>query len=149
MSKFRPWAIYRRLQYAFGFVAVCNILAFGVYFLFFYSAATCFDGLQNGQEIGLDCGGGCVRICAFTVTPPEIVWSESFKIIDGQYNAVAYIENKNAVAASPALAYKFKLSQLNSGNQRPLGVLSSGLLMWNCLALTPGHDLMSQLKTRS
>ncbi|OGG67032.1 hypothetical protein A2Z56_00185 [Candidatus Kaiserbacteria bacterium RIFCSPHIGHO2_12_45_16] len=109
MSKFRPWAIYRRLQYAFGFVAVCNILAFGVYFLFFYSAATCFDGLQNGQEIGLDCGGGCVRICAFTVTPPEIVWSESFKIIDGQYNAVAYIENKNAVAASPALAYNFKL----------------------------------------
>jgi Mg-chelatase subunit ChlD len=109
MSTFRPWAIYRRLQYAFGFVAVCNVLAFGVYFLFFYTAATCFDGVQNGNEIGVDCGGECVRICAFTVTPPQIVWAESFKIIDGQYNAVAYIENKNVVAATPALSYTFKL----------------------------------------
>ena len=109
MIKFRPWAIYRRLQYAFGLMAVSSVLSIGVYYLFFYSAATCFDGMQNGHEIGLDCGGGCVRICAFTVTPPQIVWAESFKIIDGQYNAVAYIENKNAVAASPALAYTFKL----------------------------------------
>jgi hypothetical protein len=33
----------------------------------------------------------------------------SFKIVDGQYNAVAYVENKNPEAGTPTLAYTFRL----------------------------------------
>lgn len=109
MSRFRPWAFWRRLQYGVGFFAFWSIAVTSIYFLFFYAQATCFDNLQNGAELGVDCGGKCVRICSFTVTPPQVVWAESFKIVDGQYNAVAYIENKNTEAATPALSYTFKL----------------------------------------
>ncbi len=109
MRKPRLWAFWRRLQYGLGFLTFWLIIFVGSYFMYFYSPATCFDNAQNGDEQGKDCGGKCVRICSFAVTPPKVVWAESFKIVDGQYNAVAYVENKNAEAATPALAYTFKL----------------------------------------
>ncbi len=109
MRKPRLWAFWRRLQYGVGFFSFWAIVFTGSYFLFFYSPANCFDGSQNGDEQGKDCGGKCVRICSFAVEPPKVVWAESFKILDGQYNAVAYIENSNKVAATPELTYTFKL----------------------------------------
>jgi Mg-chelatase subunit ChlD len=90
-------------------LAFWSVVAIGVYFVYFNVQPTCFDGVQNGVEAGVDCDGTCVRICAFSVTPPQVVWAESFRIIDGQYNAVAYVENKNSEASTPALSYTFKL----------------------------------------
>lgn len=109
MSKFRPWAFWRRVQYGVGFSAFLSLVGLVIYFGFYFTPANCFDGILNNKELGVDCGGGCVLICPFTVTSPEIVWAESFKIVDGQYNAVAYIENKNPVAGTPTLAYTFLL----------------------------------------
>ncbi len=109
MSKFRPWAFWRRVQYGGGFVGFWAIVGLGLYFMYFTVSPTCFDGIQNNDEQGVDCGGGCVRICAFTVTPPRVVWAESFQIVDGQYNVVAYIENLNRDAGTPELDYTFKL----------------------------------------
>jgi Mg-chelatase subunit ChlD len=109
MSSFRPWAFWRRVQYGAGFMAFLGMVTTLVYFFVFYNPASCFDGMQNDLEIGVDCGGSCVRICAFTVAPPEVRWANSFRIFDGQYNAVAYIENKNSVAATEKLEYTFKL----------------------------------------
>ncbi len=109
MSRLRPWAFWRRLQYGTAFLSFWCLVGTASYFIYFYTPATCFDNMQNGAEQGVDCGGNCVRICAVSVIPPEIVWADSFRIIDGQYNAVAYIENKNSVAATPALAYTFRL----------------------------------------
>jgi Mg-chelatase subunit ChlD len=109
MSKFRAWAFWRRLQYGLGFMSFWAVTAVGVYFIYFTTPPTCFDNMQNGDEIGVDCDGSCVRICAVSVIAPEVQWSESFRIIDGQYNAVAYVENKNRVAATPKLDYTFKL----------------------------------------
>ncbi len=109
MSTFRPWAFWRRIQYGTGFTAFCSFLVMIIYFGFYYTPANCFDGILNANEKGIDCEGSCVRICAFSVIPPTTIWAESFKINDGQYNAVAYIENKNANAATPELKYTFKL----------------------------------------
>ena len=109
MSKFRTWAFWRRVQYGTGFFIFLSSIFTIIYFAYFYVPLSCFDNIQNGNEAGVDCDGDCVRICPFSVMPPEIVWAKSFKIVDGQYNAVAYIENKNQAAATPELAYTFKL----------------------------------------
>ena len=103
------WAFWRRVQYGTGYLTFLGLIFTGVYFLYFYTPATCFDLDQNGEEIGIDCGGVCTRICAFTVAPPKVLWSKSFLIQPGQYNAVAYIENKNVVAGTPAISYIFRL----------------------------------------
>ncbi len=103
------WAFWRRVQYGTGYATFLGLIFSGVYLMYFYTPANCFDLSQNGEEIGMDCGGKCVRICAFTVAPPKVLWSKSFEIQKGQYNAVAYIENKNILAGTPEISYTFRL----------------------------------------
>ena len=111
MSIKRPWAFWRRVQYGTVFLLVFFLLGGGLFALLYEENVTCFDNLQNGSEEGVDCGGVCVRICAATVLPPKVVWTESFEINEGQYNAVAYIENSNNVAATEQLRYTFFLEK--------------------------------------
>ena len=109
MNITRPWAFWRQAQYGAGFGFVFVLCALFVYNNYFYVAPSCFDGKQNGDERGADCGGGCTKICAFDVTKPNVKWSRSFRVTEGQYNAVAYIENTNEVAATPEIPYVFSL----------------------------------------
>jgi len=109
MQLYRPWAFWRRVQYGTGFglfwVLVFSLSAYTL----FHKDPTCFDTRQNGDERGVDCGGACNRFCAFDVISPTVKWARSFAVTDGQYNAVAYIENRNKTAASPAVPYSLKL----------------------------------------
>lgn len=105
----RRWALWRRVEYGLGLLGVFALIGTGVYYGFFYTTGNCFDAVMNEDETGTDCGGSCVRICAASVLPPQIIWADSFKITDGQYNAVAYVENKNVIAGTPALKYTFQL----------------------------------------
>ncbi len=114
MSTFRIWAMWRRIQYGLGFFSFWLLIGVFVYYFNFYQAPNCLDLAMNGKETGIDCGGGCNRICAVDVLPPQVVWAKSFEIAKGQYNAVAYIKNPNALAATPELRYTFQL--LNNGN---------------------------------
>ncbi len=105
----RPWAFWRRVQYGSAFLFILSLVFAGVYFSYFYQPASCFDNKQNGRETGIDCGGSCVRICAIDVTQPQILWSQSFRVADNQYNALAYVANRNKIAATPELNYTFLL----------------------------------------
>ena len=109
MSIKRPWAFWRRVQYGAGVFGALLLIVAGSFLIFYEDPADCFDSSQNGLETGIDCGGACVRICAAEVFPPKIVWAESFEITDGQYNAVAYVENINDIASTEQLEYTFTL----------------------------------------
>ncbi len=99
----------RRFIYGVIFAVLLAPIFYLIYAQYFYSAPTCFDNKQNGDEAGVDCDGSCVRICAFSIEEPTVKWARSFKVTDGQYNAVAYVENTNKIAASPAIPYTFSL----------------------------------------
>jgi Mg-chelatase subunit ChlD len=105
----RPWAFWRRLQYGtvYGIIVIAFLI--GGYYNYLYAPPNCFDGVRNGGEQGVDCGGSCTRICSFTVSTPVVVWAKSFLVTEGQYNAVAYIENRNAIAGTPQVRYTFRL----------------------------------------
>ena len=105
----RPWAFWRRVQYGTGFSVLLLLLLVYMYNSYIYTAASCFDNRQNGEETGVDCGGSCSRICAADVQAPVVKWAKSFKVTDGQYNAVGYVENFNTKAGSPEVNYKFLL----------------------------------------
>lgn len=97
------------MQYGFGFVFSLVLIIGSSYLLLRDTAYSCFDNVQNGQETGVDCGGNCVRICSVDVLQPEVIWATSFEITDGQYNALAYVENPNQRAATTELNYTFEL----------------------------------------
>lgn len=101
--------MWRRMQYFAGFAIFFLAIGAWIYFTYFYQAPTCFDNAQNGDEAGVDCGGACVRICAFSVEQPTVEWARAFRVTKGLYNAVGYVENTNREAASPHVNYTFSL----------------------------------------
>lgn len=103
------WAFWRRMQYFAGFTALFLMIGGWIYYANFYQLPTCFDNSQNHSETGVDCGGDCVRICANAVSAPTVKWSRAFRVTDGIYNAVAYVENQNREAASQDVRYTFTL----------------------------------------
>ena len=70
---------------------------------------TCFDGVQNGNEAGVDCGGGCQYLCAAQTAPLSVQWSRSFPVTRDTYHALAYVENPNLGAAVREIGYRFRL----------------------------------------
>jgi len=105
----RWWAFWRRVQYLTGLLFIVSLISVGAYYAYWYKEPTCFDGIQNAEERAVDCGGLCERVCSFDIENPQTLWVEAFKIVDGQYNVVAYIENRNEKVGSPELGYTIRL----------------------------------------
>lgn len=102
------WAFKRQLI-ILGILAgiACSILAVIIY-PHLNKKPTCSDGLQNGTEQGVDCGGSCSLICPFATEDVVVKWARAFPVTDKIWNAVAYIENPNITAAARAVPYEFR-----------------------------------------
>ncbi len=105
-----PWALKRRLLYISALIAFLFLFGFLIASPYINKAPTCVDNKQNGNETGVDCGGPCSRVCAFQVDQISVLWSRTFEVIPGRYNAVAYLENHNKNAAIYKIKYKFHFS---------------------------------------
>ena len=103
------WASRRRTTYI-SFVVIIALIIIGpiVYFAL-DEEPTCFDNKQNGDERGIDCGGSCPELCVSQISDPVVIWSRAFKVVDGVYNTVAYVENPNFNAGVEKISYIFKL----------------------------------------
>jgi len=108
------WSQKRQLIILIGvFLVIGSII--GTYLFFtLYEEPTCFDGKKNGDEKYVDCGGSCLQICGEDVESPIVLWTRSFKVVDGVYSAVAYIENANREAEVNLVSYKMTIYD-NSG----------------------------------
>lgn len=91
----------------FGIIFI--ILAIFVYFKFLNKVPTCFDGIRNQDEQGVDCGGVCALICPEESRPINIVYSRLFNIGYGVYSAVAIVENLNQNVFAKDVSYTFKV----------------------------------------
>lgn len=83
-------------------------LVFAV-FSFQNTEPTCFDGIQNGQESGIDCGGDCQKVCRDEVRNIVVWWERPFKVSHGVYNAVAFFDNQNLESGIQEVNYEFRL----------------------------------------
>ncbi|MFT7327973.1 MAG: hypothetical protein ACI870_000148 [Crocinitomicaceae bacterium] len=69
----------------------------------------CFDRIQNGTETGRDCGGECIKVCQEEINNLVVLWERPFKVANGVYNTIAYIENQNPYSGIQKLNYEFRL----------------------------------------
>ena len=107
--KVMSWASKRRTLYGSG-VIIFFVIVIGVpSFLLWYKSPTCFDGKQNQGELGVDMGGPCVLLHSSQVQDIAVLWSRSFEVIPGVYNAVAQIDNPNFSTGATNVPYSFKL----------------------------------------
>ena len=108
------WAAKRKLTYS-TIIIVVIVLAIGIpTFLFFNKTKTCFDGIKNQNEKGVDCGGVCKQLCPSDIIMPITLWQRSFAVTTGVYNAVAYIQNPNVLMQAGVTQYVFRLYDTNN-----------------------------------
>jgi hypothetical protein len=74
-------------------------------FFVFYKAPTCFDGIKNGDEQGIDCGGSCQRLCQNAFLTPSVAWTRLENVAPGLYNVATYIVNPNTKAVAKNVPY--------------------------------------------
>ena len=104
------WAFRRRFLYISGIVLFFLIL-FGtpIAYKILSVPATCFDGLLNQGETAIDKGGPCLLLDERYLQPHAILWARGFRVRDGTYNAIAYVQNPNESAGVERVGYRFKL----------------------------------------
>jgi len=103
------WAQHRKFIYLGGLLVLLVIFVVIPTIAHFYKAPTCFDGKQNQDELGIDCGGTCSLLCSAQYVPLNVLWTRFSKVNDGIYNVLAYVENPNLNAGANNLTYHFKL----------------------------------------
>jgi len=91
-----------------------------IVFSFVYKAPTCFDGLRNGNETGVDCGGSCQRLCPSAFVSPSVSWTSFEELAPGLYNASAYIVNHNDTVE--AIGVPFHIVLYDSSGQEIVDV---------------------------
>jgi hypothetical protein len=108
------WALRRQIFYIVVILLFFAGFAFLIIYPEFNKPPTCSDGIQNGTETGVDCGGSCPLACISQVDPVSILWARAFEVVPGRYNAVAYIVNHNKNVAAENVSYRFRFADANN-----------------------------------
>jgi hypothetical protein len=105
---YSQWAIKRRNRIFFLIFLFLCFFGTLFYFVFFSSPPSCFDGIENQDERGVDCGGVCLLVCEKDVLPVRLLWVRAFPIEKGWWSVFAYLENPNQ-GMSAVLPYTIRL----------------------------------------
>lgn len=108
------WAAKRRFAYGGVVILLVALLGGLIFWKIIYKVPTCSDGLKNGDETGIDCGGACQKICTSDTLNPIVLWSKVFNISGDVYSAVAYVENPNINSKNPEATYEFQIFDENN-----------------------------------
>jgi len=103
------WSSKRQLTIILSIVALFLLLAAYPVYKALNVPPTCYDGLQNQNEVGVDCGGTCPLLCKVQVQDPKVLLVRSFQTAAGTYDVIATVENPNFHAETKNIGYTFTL----------------------------------------
>jgi hypothetical protein len=99
------WRLQRQIT-IFGIYFLLAIAPFAIIiYLNLASSDTCFDGIKNQNEEGVDCNGVCTLQCRGSYKPIKINFVKGLYADQDNYNVAALIENPNANVAFPSVPY--------------------------------------------
>ncbi len=107
----RPSRKMRQCVVASVFFVLLLLTFFGMYRVFFRVAPTCFDGKQNQNEQGIDCGGVCTVVCQETAVGENLQFKEVAFVQGGDksYDVLGRVYNPNDVVGASTFHYVFEL----------------------------------------
>ena len=110
------WGTKRKLKYIFSIVFFFLFIGAVIVFFNIYKnqQPSCFDGKQNSDEQGIDCGGNCAKVCEAGATDVRIDWVRAFRVKDGIWSVAAYLENPNINYQAQNVSYKFRVYDSNN-----------------------------------
>ncbi len=105
-SNVSVWASRRKGIYLGFIVFFLTAASFFIFSKFWYTAPTCFDKVQNGDEQGIDCGGSCAKICSAGLIRPIVRWDPRlFEVLPGVWSSLVYVENPNVGTSAVYVPY--------------------------------------------
>jgi hypothetical protein len=99
----------KQLVYAAFYIVVVVLIVLGFRAVFFHPAVSCFDGVQDQGETGIDCGGPCSVVCTAGAQPISVLSVNSFASTPGHNTFLAQVANPNADLAAQHFDYAFNL----------------------------------------
>jgi hypothetical protein len=105
------WAQRRKTTYIVSILFVEAIIVAVVLFFALKKVPTCFDGIQNEGEQGIDCGGPCQILCRAQYGDPVVIWGPRWEkiISNGTYSFLTYVQNPNIGAGAYNVPYTLKV----------------------------------------
>lgn len=107
------WARKRQIMYLGTILLVILVIVAGLY-LYYKPLPTCFDGKQNQDELGVDCGGSCSKACSSQIVPLTTWWTRVFPTTPGNYDVAALVENQNSHFGVERIKYGIRLLDKNN-----------------------------------
>lgn len=101
----------KQLVYGFFYLMVFGgVVVFAYYFLI-RPAPSCFDGKQNQDEAGVDCGGVCAKVCIPIDNRPieTVIPAQGFAPAPGIFAVIARIQNPNLTVGAATFSYEFTI----------------------------------------
>lgn len=100
----------KQVIYGLFYLIVFGLIILGVYYLFLKPAPTCFDGIQNQSEEGIDCGGPCAAGCLpGDIRPIDVGGVQVFSPNRTHISLLAKVQNYNTDYAAKGFHYDFKI----------------------------------------
>ena len=100
----------KQLIYAVSFFVFLAIVIGGFYFVYLKPAPSCFDGIQNQKEEGIDCGGPCANACMPQLN--KLVLADRILILRPDATHISFltrVSNPNFNYAAKSFSYSFDL----------------------------------------
>lgn len=100
-----------RMVIVFTFLSLNAFFFTSVYLIFFRVTPTCFDGVQNQNERGTDCGGVCTNACIEIVTGKDFQTKELVFVPGGtnMFDVLGRVYNANDEIGASSFRYTFEL----------------------------------------
>ena len=107
----------KQLIYAASFSAFLAIIIGGFYFRYLKPAPSCFDGIQNQGEGGIDCDGPCTTACFLKTIKPLAVADRILTLHPDASHAsfLTQVSNPNFAYAAKSFSYSFELLDAKGG----------------------------------
>ncbi len=102
----------KQLLYGLFYLVIFVGVPVGIYFALLKPAPTCGDGVQNGKEQGIDCGGNCPQACIpSTLRPLQALDGAKIIPVDATHASVLVeVTNPNVGYAAPQFGYAITLT---------------------------------------
>ncbi|TSA44519.1 hypothetical protein D4R49_00005, partial [bacterium] len=97
-----------------GVVVLIVIIWIGFHFI--SRPATCFDKVQNQEEVGPDCGGPCALLCSNQAYAPIVLWTRAFETGPSTYTVAAYVKNPNVSKDAAAYNVHYAMRLFDENN---------------------------------
>lgn len=99
----------KQIIYGAGYLVVLGFIVFGIYWFGAKPAASCFDNRQNGDELGIDCGGTCIPCAIKSLVPLQTSWSPKYFISGDKVIVAVEIKNPNLNHGADYFDYEISL----------------------------------------